>query len=164
MFKYWWLIGSILCFLFYRASFERFVKKHGWFLFPELLLSIRDFFFQNICFSYVDKKEMGNWKAVKVCVNVEIKFWFIQKRLLLDHTGSEMKSFVFNFRQLLVVIQKPGLLFQKIETCRSSNSSRIHYFSLKFCACVLLAMLTKVFSVLFCSSNEKSENRFSWST
>ena len=106
MFKYWWLIGSILCFLFYRASFERFVKKHGWFLFPEILLSIRSFFFQNICFSYVDKKEMGNWDAIKVCVNVEIKFWFIQKRLLLDHTGSEMKSFVFKFRQLLIVIQK----------------------------------------------------------
>ena len=54
---------------------------------------------------------MGNRNAVKVCVNVEVKFWFMQKKLLLDHTGSEMKNFVFNFRQWLIVIQKPGLLF-----------------------------------------------------
>ena len=54
---------------------------------------------------------MGNRDAVKVCVNVEIKFWFKQKKLLLDHTGSEMKNFVSNFRQWLIVIQKPGLLF-----------------------------------------------------
>ena len=47
-----------------------------------------------------------------------------------------------------------------METCRSSNSSRIYYFSLKFCACVFLAMLTKLFSALFCSFNEKSENFF----
>ena len=42
---------------------------------------------------------MKNRDAIKVCVNVEIKFWFMQKKLLLDHTGSEMKNFVFNFRQ-----------------------------------------------------------------
>ena len=76
-------------------------------------------FFQNIYFenkkyiyfSYIDTKEMGNRDAVKVCLNVEIKFWFMQKKkLLLDHTGSEMKNFVFIFRQWLIVIQKPGLL------------------------------------------------------
>ena len=50
---------------------------------------------------------------MKVCANVEIKFWFMQKKkkLLLDHTDSEMNNFVFNFRQRLIVIQKPGLLF-----------------------------------------------------
>ena len=142
-------------------------EKHGWFLFPKLLLPIFNFVFKiyfSSCFSYIDTKEIGNRDAVKICVNVEIKFWFMQKMLLLDHTGSEMKNFVFNFRQWLIVIQKPSFLFLKIETCRSSNSSRIYYFSLKFCACVLLAVLTKIFSVLFCSFNEKSENLFSWST
>ena len=54
---------------------------------------------------------MGNRDAIKVCVNVEIKFWFMQKKLLFDHTGSEMKNVVFDFRQWLTVIQKPGLLF-----------------------------------------------------
>ena len=54
---------------------------------------------------------MGNRNAVKVCVNVEVKFWFMQKKLLLDHTGSEMKNFVFNFRQWVIVIQEPDLLF-----------------------------------------------------
>ena len=61
-----------------------------------------DFFFEIFiyfysCFSYIDTKEMKNRDAIKVCVNVEIKFWFMQKKLLLDHTGSEMKNFVFNF-------------------------------------------------------------------
>ena len=63
------------------------------------------------CFSYIVTKEMGNRDAIKVCVNVEIKFWFMQKKLLFDHTGSEMKNVVFDFRQWLTVIQKPGLLF-----------------------------------------------------
>ena len=63
-----------------------------------------DFFFEIFiyfysCFSYIDTKEMKNRDAIKVCVNVEIKFWFMKKKLLLDHTGSEMKNFVFNFRQ-----------------------------------------------------------------
>ena len=61
-------------------------KKHGWFLFPELLLSMVNFFVFKIliyfcsCFGYIDAKEMGNRDAIKVCVNVEIKFWFMQKK------------------------------------------------------------------------------------
>ena len=54
---------------------------------------------------------MGNRDAIKVCVNVEIMFWFMQKKLLLGHTGSEVKNFVLNFRQWLILIEKPGLSF-----------------------------------------------------
>ena len=54
---------------------------------------------------------MRNREAIKVCVNVEFKFWFMQKKLLLDLAGSEMNNFVFNFREWLIVFQKPGVLF-----------------------------------------------------
>ena len=73
---------SIFCFLFDRASFERFVEKHGWFLFPELLLSIMSFFSKYIFVRVlvnIDTKEMGNRDAIKVCVYVEIKVWFMPK-------------------------------------------------------------------------------------
>ena len=89
------------------------MEKHGWFLFPELLLSIMSFFSKYIFVRVlvnIDTKEMGNRDAIKVCVYVEIKVWFMPKKLLLDHAGSEMENFVFNFRQWLIVIQKPGLL------------------------------------------------------
>ena len=110
-------------FTFDRASFERFRKNMGDFCFQNFcclsLLSIilfsvyffSKYIFVRVLVILIDTKEMGNRDAIKICVNVEIKFWLMQKKLLLDHTGSEMKHFVFNFRQWLIVIRKPGLLF-----------------------------------------------------
>ena len=74
-------------FPFYRASFERFVKNMGDFCFQNLCclpwIFFQNIYFENkkyIYFSYIDTKEMGNRDAVKVCLNVEIKFWFMQKK------------------------------------------------------------------------------------
>ena len=96
------------------------------------------------CFSYIDTKEMGNRDVVKV--NVEIKFWLKSYYLLI---------LVLRWKILYLILDNDLLLsrnqvfcFKKNKTCRSSNSRRIHCFSLKFCACVVLAMF-KYF--LFCS-------------
>ena len=110
------------------------------------------------CFSYIDTKEMGNRDAVKVCVNVEIKFWFMQKSHYLI-------ILVLRWKMLPLILENDVLLSRNQLFCFKKlklvvESSRIHYFSLKFCACVLLAMLTKIVSVLLCSFNERSENIF----
>lgn len=47
-------------------------------------------------------------------------------------TASAMKNTVFNFRLKLLAKQKPDLFLEKFKTFRSSNSSKVYNFYLKF--------------------------------
>ena len=120
------------------------------------------YIFVRVLVVLIQKGEMGNRDAVKVCVNVEIKFWFMQKSYYLIILVLRWKMLPLILENDLLLSRNQLFCFKKLKLV--VQSSRIHYFSLKFCACVLLAMLTKIFSVLLCSFNEKSENLFSWRT
>ena len=65
-----------------------------------------------------------------------------------------MKIIVYNFIQSLAVLQKPGLLFEKMKPW-SSNSSRVIDHFRKFCELVFLISVNKsvceYFFSLFCS-------------
>ena len=70
---------------------------------------------------------------------------------LLDYTGSPMKNYVFNFRQTLIVFNKPFLLFSKMKISWRSNFTVftllcLLFFFWRFAHVLPLTISTKVFA------------------